>query len=39
MNQPTPYSELNAVLGNLVSNVRRALGDTFVVCLHVIDYM
>jgi len=30
VNQPTPYSELNPVLANLVSSVRRALGDTFV---------
>ena len=30
MNRPTPYSELNAVLTELVSSVRRALGATFV---------
>ena len=28
--QPTPYSELNTVLANLVSSVQRALGDAFV---------
>lgn len=30
MNQPTRYSELDAVLTELVSSVRHALGDTFV---------
>lgn len=30
MNQPTPYSDLNAVLRELVSSVQRALGATFV---------
>jgi len=30
MNQPTPYADLNAVLAELVSSVRGALGDTFV---------
>src|SRR5215831_16329504 len=30
MNRPTPYSDLNTVLAALVSDVRRALGDTFV---------
>jgi len=30
MNQPTPYSDLNTILAELVSSVRRALGDTFV---------
>src|SRR5262245_57190119 len=30
MNQPTPFAELNAVLAELVSSVRGALGETFV---------
>ena len=30
MSQPTPYTDLNTVLANLVSKVRGALGDTFV---------
>jgi len=30
MTHPTPYSELNAVLAELVSSVQGALGDTFV---------
>ena len=30
MKPPTPYPELNAVLGELVADVRQALGDSFV---------
>jgi predicted nucleotidyltransferase len=30
MEHPTPYAELNAVLGELVSSIRAALGATFV---------